>query len=78
MFTIDDIRNDNRFYIDERNLQRLFANGGGQKYEVVFVRVGSILRYLEKKITTLYDTDVYPYLSGGERSQKQSLKSFAK
>lgn len=74
MFTIDDIRNDSRFYIDERNLNRLFANGGGQEYRVQFVRVGSILRSLEGKVTTLYDTDVYPFLSGSDVGEKQYTK----
>jgi len=73
MFTIDDIRNDPRFYIDERNLQRLFANGGGQKYEVVFVRIGSILRNIEERITTLYETDVYPYLLGKEQGRQRYI-----
>lgn len=64
MFTKEDLKSDPRFYIDDFNLDRMFANGGGLRYEIIFVRVGRILRQLDGRILTLYDTDVYPYLKG--------------
>lgn len=64
MFTIDDLKNDNRFYIDDATLCRLWANGGGDKYKVVFARVGMIMRSFEDKIITLYDMDAFSYLQG--------------
>lgn len=71
MFNAEDLHNDTRFYIDERNVQRLLANGGGQKYTTIFVGVGSIMRSLDGKITSLYCTDVYAYLQGTEEGKKK-------
>ncbi|MBR1922831.1 MAG: hypothetical protein IJ838_03675 [Paludibacteraceae bacterium] len=66
MYEISDIKNDSRFYIDDYNLNRLFVREkfGRERYEVIDIQVGFILRRLEGKISTLYDTDVYSFLAG--------------
>lgn len=77
MFTIEDIKKDPRFFIDDFNTNRLFGDGAllGREYEVVFVKIGSILRSLDGKTTSLYDTDVYSFLLGTEKG-KQKYKSY--
>ncbi len=72
MSVVDDVKIDQRFYIDDANFERLFSSYQKcYKYNIEYVRVGSILRFLDNKITCLYDTDVYPYIKD---SKKGSLR----
>ena len=69
--SFENFNNDPRFYVDEFNTNRILTNAHGVGYSVVFVPVGSILRELEGKITSLYDTHVYPYLLGTDDGRQK-------
>lgn len=68
MVSKNEILNDPRFYLDEWNLNRFFSDKI-EKYEVVEVEVGSIIRELNGKIMTLSETDVFHYLDGSEEDK---------
>ena len=74
LLPIETLGSDKRFYIEEKDVRRICANLYGGGYSVVFVYVGSILRFLDGKITTLYETDVYPYLSRTDEGKNKYLK----
>lgn len=62
MVTKEDLQNDDRFYIDEWNLDKFVAHKKIRKYRIKYIQLGSILRNLNKEIYELSKTDVYRYL----------------
>lgn len=61
----DKLRKDNRFFIDERNIERL-CQKEVYKYRVIEIPIGKILREQEisGKIIGLSETRVFKYLTG--------------
>ena len=74
MVSIEQLRNDNRFYIDDFNLNRIYKHNI-VKYTVKKINIGSIIRIYRGKIIELYQTDVYKYLSGKD-DDKVSYDSY--
>lgn len=77
IITKDTIKNDDRFFIDERNINRLFMDYPIIDYRVKKIKVGLIIRKLYhcERIVTLDKTYVYKYLEGGEQG-KQAYEEF--
>lgn len=69
MVTIDQLRNDNRFYIDDFNLNRIFKPNI-IKYRIIRIKIGEIVRIYRGRVMDLYQTDVYKYLSGRNEDKK--------
>lgn len=65
MVSIDEMRNDDRFFINEYTLQYMFKRNV-LKYQMVRIPVGKIHRYLDKQVYSLYKTDPYRYLDNPE------------
>lgn len=74
MVSIEQLRNDKRFYIDDFNLNRIYKQNI-VKYTVKKINIGSIIRIYRGKIIELYQTDVYKYLSGKD-DDKVSYDSY--
>ena len=70
--TKEDLEKDERFYIDERNINRLLNEHSVKSYRVKYIKVGMILREYShcNSIVPLYQTNVYKYLEGGEEGKK--------
>lgn len=62
MVTTEMLKQDNRFHIDDFNLDRLVSSNEIIRYEVSEIEVGKILMSTAGKITSLQDTVVYKYL----------------
>ena len=69
MVTIDQLRNDKRFYIDEFNLNRIYKPNI-IKYRIIQIKLGEIVRIYRGRVMDLYQTDVYKYLSGRNEDKK--------
>lgn len=64
MISLENLKNDNRFFIDDRNLNRLFSSPI-RKYELVTIAVGDIVRITDDeqhKVISLYETEAYKYI----------------
>ena len=61
MIKVNNIDCDNRFYINKLDLERISKNQI-VSYKFIDIPVGTIKRYLDKKIFSLYKTDAYMYL----------------
>ncbi len=70
--TKEELINDKRFYIDERNIERLMHRPI-LRYEVKRKKIGTLLRTRANtnKIVTLYQTRVYAYLKGTPKGVKE-------
>lgn len=77
--TKEELINDKRFYIDDRNINRLLNDHPVKSYQVTFIKVGMILRKLSNcdNIVPLNQTYVYKYLEGGEVG-KRAYEEFRK
>ena len=73
MLSKEDIMSDDRFYIDEWNLNRLLERPV-KRIKIKKIKVGNINRYLDLRITDLQDTDVYRYLNQTEEDKNQYEK----
>ena len=69
--SVNDLKDDCRFYIDDRNINRLLRDKV-YKYRVIEIPVGGILRKQEVtgRIISLYDTKVYQYLKDTPEGRK--------
>ncbi len=70
MVTKEAIKADDRFYIDDWNLERI-TKRKIISYRVETIPVGNIWRLIEGKIIPLRETDVYKYLDGDEIARKK-------
>lgn len=70
MITREQIKNDDRFYIDDWNLERI-TNRPVISYEIVEIPVGKVRRYYKDRIMPLTETDVYKYMDGSKESAEQ-------
>ena len=70
--TKEELVNDKRFYIDERNINRLIKEHPVKSYSVRYIKVGMILRKYShcNNVAPLCQTNVYKYLEGGEDGKK--------
>lgn len=70
--TKEELVNDNRFYIDERNINRLIMDHPIKSYCLKSIKVGMILRKHSycNSVVPLCKTNVYKYLNGGEEGKK--------
>lgn len=66
------IRNDGRFYIDDRNIERLMQTPI-IRYDVKFKKVGMLLRTRanSNRVVNLDQTRVYAYLTGTQEGKKE-------
>ena len=63
--------NDKRFYVDQRNLDRLMNGAYYDGYSVNDIKVGDILRYWQGYIYSLYETRVFSYLNNTAEGRKK-------
>ena len=70
--TKDELKQDDSFFIDDRNINRLLNDHPVRKYRIKYIKVGMILRKLsqEFRVVPLCYTNVYRYLEGGEEGKK--------
>ena len=70
--TEDVLKSDERFFIYDRNVNRLLKEHPVSSYRVKYVKVGMILRKYSQRfrVVPLYQTNVYKYLEGGEEGKK--------
>lgn len=70
--TREELIKDKRFYIDDRNINRLLNDHSVKEYRVKYIKVGMILRKISNcnSIVPLCQTYVYKYLEGGEEGKK--------
>lgn len=70
--TKEDLINDKRFFIDDRNINRLLNDHPVKGYRMKYIKVGMILRNTSNcnSIVPLCQTYVYKYLKGGEEGKK--------
>ena len=70
--TKEDLKKDERFFIDDRNLDRL-TNAPILRYSIKQKRVGMLFRKRARtrQIVTLDKTRVYAYLTGTEKGEKE-------
>lgn len=68
MVTLQQLKNDKRFYIDDYNLKRIFKYHKFLFYHLTTIKVGKILRSLDdsEEVVPLSETLVYKYLIGEE------------
>ena len=62
MVTKEVLKGDDRFYIDDWDLERFIAHKEITKYRVKNIKVGNILRKLHRRIYPLNESDVYKCL----------------
>lgn len=65
MVTKEILQKDNRFYVDEWNLDKFIAHKAIVKYRVKEMKVGNILRRWNGRLYPLSQTDVYKCLKKG-------------
>lgn len=70
MVTANDLLNDDRFYIDNWNANRI-TKGKIRKYKVTKVKVGNIYRMNDGGLIKLSETPVYHYLASGGTEDKE-------
>ena len=73
MVCIDDIKKEKGFFVDDRNLNRLFRSPI-ESYSVISFFVGDILRVTDDKyqrVVSLYDTPVYNFLNDTQEGVNQ-------
>ena len=69
MVTKDEIKNDNRFFIDDWNLDRIMRRPV-LSYEICPIKLGNIWRIINRTPIPLCETDIYKYLDGSAESRK--------
>ena len=80
MVTLQQLKNDNRFYVDDFNLNRIIKAHKYLFYTITTIEIGKILRLKDdgsEEIVPLSETLVYKYLIGKETdySYKEYCKS---
>ena len=69
--TKEELVQDNRFYIDDWNMDRLLERPV-RRIKIKKIKLGNINRYLGLKIMGLQETDVFRYLEGNAESKELS------
>ena len=67
--TKEELVQDNRFYIDDWNMDRLLERPV-RRIKIKKIKLGNINRYLGLKIMGLQETDVFRYLEGNAESKE--------
>lgn len=78
MINIENVKLDNRFYINDFDLNRITKNRNLIKYEIVTIKLKHIRMFIEGKYLKLNETIVYQYIKNNDEKSIKKYNEYCK